>query len=160
MLINYNKRQDKYYKMLKHYYDYAQDVLQLPTPDIEVNVALVNASVIKRLNREFRQVDKVTDVLSFPTLDGGKNKIICSYLTKENFIADINMETGNIMLGDIYICLKKVKQQAKEYGHSLEREFCYLGVHGLLHLMGYDHMVDEEKAVMRDMEEKILGGLK
>ena len=161
MLINFNKRKNKYYDMLQKYYLKAVEVLQIPCNELEVNVALVNSKTIKRMNAEFRNVDKVTDVLSFPVLNReGENKIVCDILTKKVFKDDINTATGNIMLGDIYICVKKVKQQAKEYGNSFEREFCYLGVHGLLHLLGYDHIEEKDKVKMRTKEEEILGGLK
>ncbi len=160
MIINCNKRHNKYIDALVGYYTTAEQVLGIPTKQVEVNVAIVSARTIKRLNAQFRQVDKVTDVLSFPTIDGGQDKLIAPRLTKENFASEVNLDTGNIMLGDIYICMHKVRKQAKEYGNSVMREFCYLGVHGLLHLLGYDHMVSEDKVVMRKAEEEILGGLK
>ena len=160
MLINYNKRKSKYYNMLAKVYMRAIDVLKIPCKDLEVNVAMVNKKTIRNINAQFRQIDKVTDVLSFPNLSRtGDNKIICDILDKKHFALDINPDTGNIMLGDVYICLSKVKKQAKEYGNTLEREFSYLGLHGLLHLMGYDHIQPDDKAVMRQKEEEILGGL-
>ncbi len=158
MLINYNKRKNKYYTMLFDVYTQAEQVLGLNGDELEVNVAMVNARTIRKINAEYRHVDKVTDVLSFPNLSvEGDDKIICACLTKENFCTDVNLDTGNIMLGQIYICLRKVKQQAKEYGHSLEREFSYLGLHGLLHLLGYDHIEPSDKIKMRKTEEEILG---
>jgi probable rRNA maturation factor len=77
-------------------------------------------------------------------------------LTKDNFRFDINPTTGNIFVGDICICLYRAKQQAKEYGNSIEREVTYLAVHGLLHLLGYDHMIDSDKTIMRKAEEDIM----
>lgn len=125
-------------------------------PDyIEVEVMFVEDEEIREINRENRNVDKVTDVLSFPSLDLTYGEII----DKENFKAEIDYETGNIMLGSIVICLDQAKRQAEEYNHSLTREVAYLTVHGILHLLGYDHMEDDEKAIMREREEKILNTL-
>ena len=125
--------------------------------DCEVNVYEVSKRKIKKLNRLFRSVNRVTDVLSFPTLQPiGDSSIICMDISKENYPFDINPETNNIMLGDTYICYAKVKKQAKEYGNTLQREVCYLLVHSLLHLVGYDHMDEANKEQMRQMEEKIL----
>lgn len=140
-------------------FDEAVDYLQIPCKDLEVNIAIVGSREIKKLNAEFRNVDKVTDVLSFPfLLEEGKtgDQEIISFLTKENFKNDVNPDTGNIVVGDLYICFDKVKKQAREYGTGIEREFTYLALHGLLHLLGFDHMVDEDKVVMRKKEEEIL----
>lgn len=119
--------------------------------DLAAEVVLVDGEEIKRLNREMRQVDAVTDVLSFPALDGIKGK----KLQKKAFPADID-EEGNLFLGSIAICTKRAKEQAEEYGHSFERELNYLLTHGLFHLLGYDHMTDEEKKEMRVREERVL----
>ena len=86
-----------------------------------------------------------TDVLSFPMFDRSE----IPDLKKEDKTEDI--------LGDIIVSIEKVKEQAEEYGHSFERELAYLVTHGMLHLLGYDHIIDEEKAVMRKREEEILG---
>ncbi len=127
------------------------------TDEIEVNVELVSSFKIKRINSKFRNINKVTDVLSFPTLE--LKMPLKINLTKEKCLMDINPETDNIMLGDIYICFKKVKEQAKEYGHSINRESAYLFLHGILHLLGFDHMIETDKAEMRKYEEKILKNL-
>lgn len=125
-------------------------------PDyIEVEVMFVEDEEIREINRENRNVDKVTDVLSFPSLDIEFGEII----DKDKFKAEIDYETGNIMLGSIVICLDQAKRQAEEYNHSLKREVAYLTVHGILHLLGYDHMEEDEKAVMREREEAILNTL-
>ena len=81
-------------------------------------------------------------------------------LTKENYPLDIDHETGNIVLGDICICLAKAKEQAKDFGNSIEREVTYLSVHGLLHLLGYDHMIESDKIIMRNVEENIMTKIK
>ena len=127
------------------------------TSDIEINVEFVSKLTIKRINKNFRNINKVTDVLSFPNLN--LKMPLENVLTKNNFACDINPETNNIMLGDIYICYNKVKKQAKEYGHSVVREACYLFLHGVLHLLGFDHIKEEDKVVMRKYEEQILNNL-
>lgn len=111
---------------------------------------LVSEEEIRELNREHRGVDKVTDVLSFPTLDGIRGKVI----RKEDFPYDV--DKGRVFIGSIVICKERAKEQAKEYGHSEEREFNFLLCHGLLHLMGYDHMTDEDRREMNDLEDKIM----
>ena len=103
----------------------------------EISLTLVSLEEIRELNRDYRDVDRETDVLSFP-----------QYECIEEMPAE-----GELCLGDVVICLDKVKSQAEEFGHSFEREFVYLFVHSLLHLLGYDHMEDDEKTVMRAKEE-------
>lgn len=109
--------------------------------EIYVSVILSDEEYIKQINSKFRNIDKVTDVLSFPMFE--KDEIETVKEEKE-------------VLGDIIVCIPKVKEQAKEYGHSELREFSYMLVHGFYHLMGYDHMNDEDKAKMRKKEEKVL----
>ena len=118
---------------------------------LAVELLLVDEEEIRRLNRELRQTDKVTDVLSFPTLDGIKGEP----LKKKDYRFDLD-EEGNLLIGSIAICQKRAKEQAEEYGHSLERELHYLTVHGIMHCLGYDHMTDEDKQEMRKKEEEIL----
>lgn len=165
MKINFNSKifTKKYREYIANIYSIAIDTIKPACTDLEVNVAFVSKSEIHRLNHEFRGVDRATDVLSFPTLDyvGDNGKIIpARYLTKTNFPADIDMETGNIMLGDIYICLPVCFRQAKEYGTGRKREVSYLALHGLLHLLGYDHIEDADKKKMRAMEDKIINQMK
>lgn len=117
---------------------------------IYCELSFVSKKVIRELNRNFRGVDKVTDVLSFPTLDGIRGKV----LKQKDYLLD-TYENG-LFIGSIAICTARAKEQAKEYGHTTEREFTYLTLHGLLHLFGYDHMVEEDKAEMRKLEDKIL----
>ena len=109
----------------------------------EISFSLVIPEEIQELNAEYRNIDKETDVLSFPMLE---------------FPEDEDMLTGiPVMLGDIVISTKRAAEQAEEYGHSLEREICYLSVHSVLHLLGYDHMEEDEKRVMRAREKAIMG---
>ena len=114
-------------------------------------IVFVDEKEIQDLNRETRGLDKVTDVLSYPTLDGIKGKA----LSKKDYPYDLD-EDGNLCVGSIAVCVKRAKELAEEYGHSYARELHYLIVHGVLHCLGYDHMVDEDKAEMRANEEKIL----
>lgn len=106
----------------------------------ELSVTFVDKDEIKALNSEYRGVDRVTDVLSFP-----------QYESPEDFPTE-----GEICLGDVVICREKMQEQAEEFGHSFEREILYLFTHSVLHLLGYDHETDEEKAVMRAREEEIM----
>lgn len=115
--------------------------------DYEVNVDFVDNKQIRSLNKKYRNVDSDTDVLSFPSTD-----------TIGKF--ETNQETGAEMLGDIAISIPKVYEQAEKYGHSLRREFAYLTVHSMLHLLGYDHEEDGIAALrMREKEETVLAML-
>ena len=115
-----------------------------------VSITLTCPSYIKKINNEYRNIDKETDVLSFPMFE--KNEIDELIQNQNNVVEDV--------LGDIIISVDRVKEQAVEYGHSFERELAYMVVHGFYHLMGYDHMNDDEKSVMRAKEENILSKLK
>lgn len=119
---------------------------------LKLECIFVDEDTIRSLNREQRSIDKVTDVLSFPQLDGIKGRKIY----KRNHPYDLD-EDGTLILGSIALCIARAKEQAAEYGHSYRRELHYLIVHGVLHCLGYDHMTDEEKAEMREKEEEILG---
>ena len=118
---------------------------------LAVELVFVDADEIRRLNRETRDTDKVTDVLSYPTLDGIKGKKI----EGKNYPFDID-EEGNLLVGSIAICEERAKEQAQDYGHSYERELHYLLVHGIMHCLGYDHLTDEDKTEMRAREERVL----
>lgn len=109
---------------------------------------------IRSLNASTRGKDAVTDVLSFPNLEGIRGVP----LRKEDFPFDID-EEGALFLGSVVICRQRAAQQAEEYGHSLEREVYYLAVHGLCHLLGYDHEEESDKALMREREERILSAM-
>ena len=112
--------------------------------NLYISIILTNPQNIKRINKEYRNINKETDVLSFPMFE--RNEL-------ENIKINNNVQD---VLGDIVISIKKVEEQAKEYGHSFERELAYMLVHGFYHLMGYDHMEEEDKLEMRQKEEKIL----
>lgn len=115
----------------------------------QVSVVLADNDYIRRLNSEYRGIDKPTDVLSFPMLENGENN---------GQADDINMDmdTGELVLGDIVISLEKALEQSREYGHSYRREVAFLTVHGTLHLLGYDHETDDDRRIMREREESIL----
>ena len=118
---------------------------------LAVELIFVDGEEIQRLNRELRSIDKVTDVLSFPTLDGIKGE----ELRGEDFPYEMD-EEGRLLIGSIAICCDRAREQAEEYGHSYNRELHYLLVHGIMHCLGYDHITDEEKAEMRACEERVL----
>ena len=116
-----------------------------------VNLKICNREEIQNLNKKFRNIDKETDVLSFPNLNFVDKKIDNKALSEE-----LDQETGLVSLGDIVICKEIAKSQAKEYGHSYKRELCFLALHGLLHLIGYDHEIKEEEEEMMAKAESIL----
>lgn len=117
-----------------------------------IELSFVSADEIKEINAETREVDAVTDVLSFPNLDG----IFGRKIRLKDFPYDLDPDTGMLNLGCIVVCLDKIFEQAKEYGTGEKREFSYLLTHGILHVLGYDHMIEEDKRVMRQKEEEIL----
>lgn len=132
-----------------------QAVKMLGQPsELEMSVSFVKPEVIKALNAEMRQVDSVTDVLSFPALEAGRTVIDVS-----EHALDVNPESGKLFIGDVVICTKRAKEQAKEYGHSLKREVCFLATHGLLHLLGYDHVEPEDEKQMVELQKQILNGV-
>ena len=115
-----------------------------------VGVSLVSEDEIKEINRDFRGIDKVTDVLSFPQFE-----------STDEILAEIEGDEAlvDIPLGDVVICLDQAERQSKEYGTSIRREVTYLFVHSVLHLLGYDHIDEEDKSLMRAHEEKIMTSL-
>lgn len=122
--------------------------------EAEVNLTLVDNEEIHTINREYRNIDRPTDVLSFPMLSyeaaGDFSKL------EDNYDDNFNPDTGEILLGDIVISVDKVAEQADSYGHSQKREYAFLIVHSILHLFGYDHMTPEEAAVMEAKQSQIL----
>ena len=120
--------------------------------NLTAEISFCSEEEIQQINNETRGKNLVTDVLSFPALNVTAGEII----KKKNYPFDTDPETGGVFLGSIIICEKRAKEQAEEYGHSLTREIYYLAVHGLMHLFGYDHETEEDKAVMREMEESAL----
>lgn len=119
-----------------------------------LELLFVSEEDIRALNREKRGVDAVTDVLSFPAavLKAGEPVRAGEHPD----CVELGKRTRRMYLGSVVICTKRAKEQAAEYGHSYEREVCYLAVHGFLHCLGYDHMAEDEKSVMRAREEEIM----
>ena len=126
------KETDKLYELL------AFALKREKLDNVEFNVIFVDSNTIHDINKTYRNVDRVTDVISFALED---NKTI---------------ELDHRLLGDIYICVERAEEQAKEYGHSFLRELAFLTIHGLLHLIGYDHMEKEEEKIMFQKQEDIL----
>ena len=121
---------------------------------LSAEIIITDEAEIRRLNAEARGIDAVTDVLSFPSLDGIRGRA----LKKADFPFEVD-EEGNIFLGSIVICEKRAREQAEEYGHSRERELGFLVAHSMLHLIGYDHMEEEERAIMEQRQREILEGI-
>ena len=116
--------------------------------DAEIGVTVVDAEEIRELNRDYRGNDSVTDVLSFPQYDD-----------MEELAEDLVSCDASVLIGDVVICYDRMLSQAEEYGTGVTREFVYLFTHSILHLMGYDHMEEEERAEMRAREELILDSI-
>lgn len=136
MVINFNNtRNEEYKQKVTQIFGIALEEVNVAS-DISVNITFVGEKKIRQLNKEFRQVDKVTDVLSFPLFEADEQK------------------QGDI--GDIVICTKRANEQARQYGHSELRELCFLSLHGLLHVLGYDHIQKQDEEVMFSLQDKIL----
>jgi len=144
-VINRTKYNDlnKYFKLLDKYYYETLKVLKLED-NYDLSLIICGPISIRRINRDYRNIDSVTDVISFALLDD-----------EDGFQYEDRIE-----LGDIFINRDKVLSQAKEYDHSIKREFVFLFVHGLLHLLGYDHMNKEDEKKMFSLQKKIIGDLK
>jgi probable rRNA maturation factor len=120
----------------------------------DVSLSIVDNETIQSINKEHRQIDKATDVLSFPMVSWTKP---CDYhYLEQNYSLLMNPETENILLGDIILSMDKVKEQAEAYEHSIEREYAFLIVHSMLHLFGYDHMNEVEEKAMISMQKDIM----
>ena len=136
-IFNETNEKIKELSWLKGLLNYALDYLKLD--NVEFNIIIIDNPRIHEMNKEYRGVDRETDVITFALEDH----------------KDIEFEDVRI-LGDVYISIDKARSQAEEYGHSLKREISFLAIHGLLHLLGYDHMKPEDEKVMFDLQDKIL----
>lgn len=116
--------------------------------DVEISLSFVSLDEIHELNRDYRGVDRPTDVLSFPMFE--------SIRELEDACGELEEEGQTVPLGDVVICMDKIIEQAKEFGHTRERETVYLFTHSVLHLLGYDHETEEDKKEMREREEEIM----
>lgn len=126
--------------------------------DVEIGLTITDDEGIKELNSQFRNIDKPTDVLSFPNVSYDSPSDF-SVIESDQKVDLINPDNGKIMFGDIVINEKRVREQAAEYGHSQKREFAFLVAHSMLHLCGYDHIESDEAAVMEKKQEEVLNSL-
>lgn len=125
--------------------------------EVEVTLVLTDSEDIRRANREFRGIDRETDVLSFPAVDFAVPADYQTVEEQEDIFLD--PDSGELVLGDIMICVPRLRSQAAEYGHGEKREYAFLIAHSLLHLLGYDHMEADEAAQMEARQEQILNAL-
>lgn len=152
MIINFESVGCRYKGLIKSVFEEGVKQTKNTFDDVIVTITFVTPARIKELNKEYRQVDKETDVLSFPMLD-----IVYPQKLKD-FKQDVAPD-GSLYLGDVVICPKVAKRQAKEYGHSKKREVAFLALHGLLHLLGYDHIEKNDEQIMMEESNKILNAL-
>lgn len=142
-----------YKKQAEEIISFTLDYLSCPY-ETEIDLTLTDNEGIQEANRTYREIDRVTDVLSFPLVDYTEP---CNFDGIEDRAEDyFNPDTGELMLGDILLCIPRVKEQAEEYGHSVVREFCFLIVHSMLHLFGYDHIEEEDRILMEAKQREIL----
>ncbi len=146
----------KYRELIERVVNAAADYEGCPY-EAEVSVLLTDDAAIREMNRDFRQIDAPTDVLSFPAV--AYEEPSGFGLLEEDDAGCFNPDTGELLLGDIVISVERVIAQAEEYGHSRERELGFLTAHSMLHLFGYDHIGEDERAVMERRQEEILDGL-
>ncbi len=125
--------------------------------EAQVSLLVTDNEGIRQFNRDFREIDRETDVLSFPNLNY-ESPADFSHVEEETF-GCFEPDTGELLLGDIIISADRVREQAESYGHSRKREFAFLVAHSMLHLLGYDHMTDEEAEVMEKKQEEALSAL-
>ncbi|KIL09107.1 heat-shock protein [Clostridium botulinum] len=124
----------------------------------EISLLFVDNEEIREINNETRNIDRATDVLSFPMLDYPEKKVFKEVYTENDF-SEADFDGDDLVIGDIVLSLERALEQSKEYNHSYEREASYLVVHSVLHLLGYDHMEEDDKVKMRKREEEILTAL-
>lgn len=146
----------EYRKLAEEVINFALDFEEFPY-EAEVNLTLVDNPSIQEINREYREIDAPTDVLSFPMIS---YEVAGDFSKIENAIdSNFNPDTGEALLGDIIISVPKVLEQATSYGHSPKREYAFLIVHSVLHLLGYDHMTPEEATFMENKQKDILNAM-
>ena len=133
---------------LEFSHDFAEAEMEPDEAAAEIGVTVVDGEEIRELNRDYRGYDNVTDVLSFPQYDD-----------MDDLAEDIICSDSTVLIGDVVICYDRVLSQSEEFGTGVTREFVYLFTHSILHLLGYDHMEEEEKRVMRAREEEILNAI-
>ena len=143
------EEKEEYEKIIKRVLEQCFKEEKLLNSKLYITITLTNPENIKEINKQYRNIERATDVLSFPMFE--KDEL-------DQKIKDNDFKYPDV-LGDIIISIEKVEEQAKEYEHSFERELSYMLVHGFYHLMGYDHIEEEDKKKMRPKEEKILNDL-
>ena len=121
--------------------------------EAQISLVLTDDDTIHSTNKEFRVIDRATDVLSFPMVDFPSP---ADYSVLEEDDSCFHPESGELLLGDIMISVPRAVEQAREYGHSVKREYAFLIAHSMLHLLGYDHMEDEERLLMEEKQEQAL----
>lgn len=153
MKINFFNINSFFIKLkIKKTYNYLLKNLKIDGKNLVINVGFVSDSAIQKLNQEHRQIDKVTDVLSFPLI----NLEIGTWITPEIYEQEKHPLTKLVELGDVIICENVAKIQAEKYGHSLKREICFLATHGFLHVLGFDHQTSEEEENMNSLTQIVL----
>lgn len=140
------EEKQEYEEIIKKVIEKCFEEEKLIDTKLYISITLTDPKNIRDINKQYRDIDRETDVLSFPMFE--KEEIKQMLLKKEHLVEDI--------LGDIIISIERVQKQAAEYGHSFQRELAYMLVHGFYHLMGYDHIEEKDKEQMRPKEEKIL----
>ena len=145
--LNVEKGQEDWEAIVKKVLDKCFEEEGLLDSKLIMTITFTTPEEIRKINKKYRKIDKATDVLSFPMFE--KDEL------------DEKIKNGDFpyedVLGDVIISIEKVREQAEEYGHSFERELSYMLVHGFYHLMGYDHIEEEDKKIMRPKEENVLG---
>lgn len=146
------KENKQYIELVELVAEECFEIEHLKNTNTYLNVILTNPHNIKEINKKYRNIDKETDVLSFPMFQ--KEEI-------DELIKKSNLDKNDVedVIGDIVVSIERVKEQAKEYNHSFDRELAYMVVHGFYHIIGYDHMVESDKKVMREKEEYVLNKL-
>ncbi len=137
-----------YKRKIKRIFEKAGEILGENCQNTVVSINFVSQGEIRQLNNNFRQIDRVTDVLSFPNLNKSVSQKLSDF--------ESEMFDGKLFVGDVVICKDVAYAQAKEFGHSKQREICFLALHGLLHLLGYDHIQPDDEKLMTQTAEKIL----
>ena len=148
--LNLEKGQEDWESIVKKVLNKCFEEEGLLDSKLIITITFTTPEDIRKINKKYRKIDRATDVLSFPMFE--KEELDEKIKNKDFLYEDV--------LGDIIISIEKVREQAEEYGHSFERELSYMLVHGFYHLMGYDHIEEEDKKIMRPKEEKILNELK
>ncbi len=143
-----------YDKDLLRVYDAVARHVSFPKK-VNVNLTFITAEEIRELNKNTRDIDRVTDVLTYPYVD----LVVGKKLKVSDYKPSIDQETGLLTIGDIYICLERAEEQAKELGHTMRREVCFLLCHGLLHIAGYDHLTKEDETLMTELQNNIMDEL-